>query len=119
MYRRAGRKHNCCASASVSFTYLVHQDSKLWERAMFSSEGGRSQCQTLSDNIHIHSHIHTHIHGLILTLNFAEGQVPSVSNLLNKLFQNCQVGYFSPFSKTKLLGWENTEYSLSISHEKM
>lgn len=52
----------------------------------------------VSDNIHIHSHSHMHICGLILTLNFAEEQVPSVSNLLNKLFQNCQVGYFSPLS---------------------
>lgn len=105
--------HYCCASAPVSFTCLVHQDSKLWECAIFSTEGGRSQCQTLSDNIHIHSHIHTHIPGLTLALNFAEGQVPSVSNLLNKLYQNCQVGYFSPFSETKLLGWENIAYSLS------
>lgn len=53
---------------------------------------------TLSDNTGIHARIHMHRRGLILSLNFAEGQVPTVSNLLNKLFQNCQVGYFSPLS---------------------
>lgn len=51
---------------------------------------------TTSDNTGIHCHVHMHRRGLILSLNFAEGQVPTVSNLLNKLFQNCQVGYFSP-----------------------
>lgn len=55
---------------------------------------------SISDNIHVHSHIHMHIRGLFLSLNFAE-QVPSVSNLLSKSFQNCQVGYFSPLSLNK------------------
>lgn len=66
---------------------------------------------TITDYIHVHPRIHMHIHSLILSLNFAEEQVPSVSNLLNKLIQNCQVGYFSPpFSESKLLGWENELY---------
>lgn len=55
----------------------------------------------VSGNIYIHSHIHTYICGLTLPLNFTDAQVPSVSNLLNKLFQNCRVGYFSPLSPNR------------------
>lgn len=46
----------------------------------------------------MHSFPYSHAHVAFLSLNFAEGQVPSVSDLLNKLFQYCQVGYFSPLS---------------------
>lgn len=48
--------------------------------------------------------------GLILSLNFTEEQVPSFSNLLNKLFQNCQVGYFSPLALNQIYLGERMNY---------
>lgn len=63
-----------------------------------AQKGLSTMSVTVSDNIYTKSHIHMYICGLTLPLSFIEAQIPSVSNLLNKLFQNCQVGYFSPLS---------------------
>lgn len=75
--------------------------SEIWNTAnmeCLAQKGLSTMSVALSDNIYTHSYIHMYICGLTLPLNFIEAQVLSVSNLLNKLFQNCQVGYFSPLS---------------------
>lgn len=66
---------------------------------------------SISNNIYIHCYIHTNICGLTPPLNFTEAQVPLVSNLLNKLFQNCQVGYFSPLSPNQNYLGGRTNYT--------
>lgn len=97
--------------APPAFLCLLSWDFKHCKHGTFSTEGAEHGVSSISDNIYTHSHVHTYIRGLTLPLNFREAQVPSVSNLLNKLFQNCQVGYFSPLSLSQnYFVWENELY---------